>query len=266
MDVSPYLSRLGVERTAVASPDVETLARLQRSHVTTVPFETLAVTGDPFSDREGEGVSLAPEALYEKIVERRRGGFCFELNGLFGRLLAELGYDVRRVAAMVVSDGEARPPANHLTHLVSLDRTYVVDVGLGGPPIRRPLPLDGDVRADGAGNEWRVVESDRPDSDYAVEYREPGDGAWEVRYVFGDTPRELSYFEATCEYLQTAPESPFTGDPVVTLATDDGHLKLTPESFTRVAGGETRERKVTEREWYAVLEREFGLRYRSAGE
>ena len=255
-----YLDRIGVAPDRVRHTDRETLERLQRTHVTTVPFETLAITGDPFGERDGAGVSLDPTVLYEKIVERERGGFCYELNGLFGWLLAELGFDVEVRAAMVVGDDGAGPPANHRTHVVSLDRRYVVDVGLGIPTMRQPLPLDGSVREDEASVAWRVVESDRPDVDYATQYRE-SEGEWTIRYVFRDVPRERCFFESTCEYLATAPESSFTGDPVVTIATERGHTKLTPGSLTRIRGGEERRQSLDADEWYAALEREFGIDY-----
>lgn len=261
MTPETYLARIGLDPGDVRTPDHGTLERLQRSHVTTVPFENLAITGDPFDDRDGDGVSLALTDLYQKIVERRLGGFCYELNTLFGWLLAKLGYELDRVAAAVLIDGEPRPPANHLAHVVSLDRRYVVDVGLGLPKMRRPLPLDGTVRTDQASVEWRVAESHRPDADYAIRFREAGDDDWTDRYVFRDVPRDLPYFEATCEYLQIAPESPFTGDPAVTVGTARGHKRLSREKFSRTEHDDTRERTVAPEEWHAVLEREFGVSY-----
>lgn len=260
-----YLERIGLDASDIGSRDRETLATLQRAHVTTVPFETLSITGDPFREEDGEEVSLVLPDLYEKIVERERGGFCFELNGLFGWLLGELGFDSDRIAAaMLGDDGDPRPPANHHTHLVSLDRPYIVDVGCGVPTIRRPLPLDGTAVSDSAGVEWRVVESDRPDAEYLTQYREATAEEWADRYVFDTTPRKLSYFEATCDFLATAPESVFTGDPTVSIATENGHKKLSPETLTRSERGDRSEREIEDAEWYDLLESEFGLQYESA--
>lgn len=255
MTPDDYLRRLGVDPERVAEPSLSTLERLQRAHVRTVPFETLAITGDPYGRRDGEGVTLDVPTLYEKLVERNRGGFCFELNGLFGWLLAELGYDVTRLAGRVVSSVEL--PANHHPLLVTLDRAYLVDVGMGSPMLRRPVALGDGTGPDEAGVAWRVGESERPDAAYLLQYRESDD--WEDRYVFDLTPRELRYFEATCDYLQSAPESGFTGDPVVTMATADGHIKLEPASFTRVRRGETEERAIEEAEYYRLLEEAFGI-------
>ncbi|QLG27945.1 arylamine N-acetyltransferase [Halorarum halophilum] len=266
MDADRYLARIGLDPTDVDRPSLAVAERLQRAHVTTVPFETLSVTGDPYDGADdGEGVTLALPHLYGKIVERERGGFCFELNGLFHTLLDALRFDVDRIAArMVGDDGAGRPPANHHTNVIDLDgRRYLVDVGMGVPTMRRPLPVDGEVRTDEVGYAWRVVESDRPDETYLTQYREPGDDDWQDRYLFSDVPRELSYFEATCDYLQSAPESPFTGDPVVSMATDEGHVKLRADSLTRIVDGNESEDSVAKEDWHDVLEREFGLRYRA---
>jgi len=254
----------------------EAIERLQRAHVTSVPFETLSIADGPAGSRDGRsderaappddrpgpeptGVSLAVDDLYRKIVERRRGGFCFELNGLFGRLLDEFGFDVDTVAAMVVTDGDPSPPANHRSHVVHLDRRYVVDVGMGVPTLRRPLPLDGTAHVDDAGVGWRIADSDRPDVDCVVQYDGRETDGWADRYLFGTTPRERSYFEATCDYLATAPESPFTGTPVVSMATERGHAKLTPGAFTRIVDGEERSRDLAPGEWHELLEAEFGI-------
>jgi N-hydroxyarylamine O-acetyltransferase len=262
VDPDSYLARLGVDPRTVDSTDRATLERLQRAHVRTVPFETVAITGDPAGEIEGGGVSLDPEAIYEKVIGRERGGFCYELNGLFGRLLAEFGFDVDRVAARVLEDGELTPPASHMTHVVSLDRRYVVDVGMGIPTMRRPTPLDGSIREGPVGVAWRAVESDRPDADFLVQFRETGDG-WTDRYVFDARPRETAYFRATCDHLTTAPESGFTGDPVASMATGEGHKKLDADSLARFTPEGVVEKEVSASEWTDVLEREFGISLRS---
>jgi N-hydroxyarylamine O-acetyltransferase len=261
-DASPerYLARIGLPSLRVDEPDLSTLARLQRAHVTSVPFETFSITGDPRSDRAGGGVSLSLPVLYGKIVEARRGGFCFELNGAFGWLLSALGFDVTRVAGRMVSAIEV--PANHHPLLVTLDRPYLVDVGMGAPMLRAPIAFGDSAESDAAGVRWRVLESERPDAEWLLQYRE-ADGAWQDRYVFDTTARTLEYFTATCEYLQTAPESGFTDAPVVTMATADGHKKLKPETFLVTRGTETAARPVGDGAFHDLLRDEFGIAFPS---
>jgi N-hydroxyarylamine O-acetyltransferase len=126
--------------------------------------------------------------------------------------------------------------------------------------LRHPLALGERAAPDEAGVEWRVADSDRPDEEYLLQYREP-DGAWEDRYVFGTVPRDLGYFAATCDYLQGAPESGFTGDPVVAMSTERGSITLRPGRFSRTHAGRTEEREIDEAGYRRLLREAFGVRY-----
>ena len=262
MHADAYLDRIGLDLTAdAATPDRATLARVLEAHVTGVPFENLAIVGDPHGEREGDGVSLSVPDLYRKMVEDGRGGFCFELNGLLTWLLRELGYDADRCAARIGGgdDSLGRPPANHHTTVVHLDRPLLVDAGTGTPQVREPVPLDGTVVDDAAGVSWRVAPDDAPLSDFALWLREPGDDDWRRRYRFRVTPRELSFFEATCEFLAGEPDGTFTSGPIVQRSTAEGSLRLDADTLTRTAGGDETQTPVAPDAWHATLEREFGL-------
>ncbi|MEZ3115050.1 arylamine N-acetyltransferase [Halobaculum sp. MBLA0147] len=262
--VTTYLERIGLdsERVRARRPNHDLLTDLLRAHVTAVPFETLSITGDPFGEWPGPGVSLTVPALYEKVVARERGGYCFELGGLFTVLLRSLGFRADRAAGMVLGDGETSPtPANHHTVVVHLDRRYVADVGTGLPKTRVPVPLDGESVRDDRGTEWRVADSSRPDSEYRLSYRRPGDEQWERRYVFDATPRPLSYFAASCDYLATAAESPFTGEPTLSVATADGAVELSPTTLTRHTPEGTTTESLSPEEWAHHAAETFGLRY-----
>ncbi|MEF8884263.1 MAG: arylamine N-acetyltransferase [Haloarculaceae archaeon] len=272
MDGDRYLRRIGLDPGSVGPRDRETLARLQHAHVLTVPFENLAIAGDPWDRRSGEGVSLDRAALLEKVVERERGGFCYEPNGAFVELLAALGFDATRNAGRIVSD-----------------------VGMGGPKTRRPVPVDGTAVEDGVGTAWRVVRNERPDVDFTVQYRTPEGDPWADRYVFTLAPRELNYFTATCDYLTAAPESycrthvreraircagltrhknpetvierrhclcptvsVFTRSTTVTIGTDAGDVELSGRELHRVEGGEESVRELDRDE---TLSRTFGIEW-----
>ena len=264
MHPDPYLQRIGLTdlRAAEVSPDYETLGRLVSAHLQHVPFENLDIVGDPHgaADGDGDGVSLFLPDLYEKLVDERRDGYCFELNGLWAWLLGELGYDVDRCAGRVTDEGEfGHPPANHHTTVVHLDKSYVVDVGSGPPQLRTPVPLDGTPVEDAVGVQWRVDPDDTRLSDYVLKLRTPGED-WSVRYRFETTPRALTYFEATCDYLANDPDGTFTSGPIVARSTPDGTLSLDADTLTRVADGEPTERTIQPSEWHEVLSSEFGIR------
>lgn len=260
--VDEYLQRIGLdpERVRSAELDYDTLRCLQTAHGKHVPFENLSVVGDPFGEGRGPGVSLDIDTLYEKIVIEERGGYCFELNGLFTTLLASLGFEVHRAAAMILpSDGEPSIPANHHVIIASLDEEYVVDVGMGSPRMRRPTPIDGTETAeDGATVSWRIEGNDRPQYRLTAEYQ-IGDGEWQRRHVFDPTPRDLSYFAASNVYLSTAPESPFRNTAIVSIDTETGWKDLKLDTFERVTRGNHDERVVTPEEWEDLLAAEFGL-------
>lgn len=253
-----YLHRIEFPETDPRriDPDHDTLRRLVSAHLTAVPFENLAIVGHPHWGGDGEGVSLRISALYEKIVCRGRGGFCFENNGLFVWLLRGLGYDVDRCAARVVSDADelGRPPANHHTSVVHLDRPYVVDVGSGTPQPREPVPLDGTLVTDGVGIDWQTVPDDTALSDYTLQYRESEE--WSIRYRFQTDPRDLCYFTAACEFLANEPGGTFTSAPIVKRSTETGTLGLDADTLTR--DGEAAE-AVDPGEWDRVLRERFGV-------
>src|SRR3954453_4714217 len=123
MDADAYLDRLDLHRPAAA--DAAALRALQERHLDVVPFESLSI---PL----GEPLELTEDALFDKIVRRRRGGFCYELNGLFAALLRELGFDATLHAAQMYSDaGVLGPPLDPVAIRVMLDEPWLVDVGSG---------------------------------------------------------------------------------------------------------------------------------------
>src|SRR5687767_7885595 len=128
-----YLDRIGVPRPATA--DLATLRALQRAHLGTVPFENLSIHLD-------EDIVLRPDALVAKVVDRRRGGFCYELNGAFAALLTAVGYDVTLHSCRVWTGRRFGVPLDHMAVRVQLDDApYLVDVGFG-TFAHHPLRLD----------------------------------------------------------------------------------------------------------------------------
>ena len=132
-DRHAYLARIGYEG-AVLRP-CETLCALHRAHALTVPFENLDI-------HLGRSISLDPSDLFRKIVLSRRGGYCFELNGLFALLLENLGFSVTRLAARVLYGAEGVRPRSHQLLLVQLGAgSWIADVGFGGNGLLEPFHL-----------------------------------------------------------------------------------------------------------------------------
>ena len=123
MAISAYLAR--IRYSGPLNCTSETLKQLQLAHLLTVPFENLSI-------HAAEPIVLDETALFDKIVRRRRGGFCYEVNGLFAWLLKALGFEVAMLSAGVANDhGVFSPDFDHMTLLVRLDEPWLADVGFG---------------------------------------------------------------------------------------------------------------------------------------
>lgn len=248
MDVEAYLERIG--HTGSREPAAQTLRELQLAHLMTVPFENLSI-------HAGELIVLEDEALFDKIVGRRRGGFCYELNGLFAALLRALGFDVRMLSARVADGaGEFSPEFDHMALLISLEERWLVDVGFGDT-FREPLRLDDPAVQEQAGGAYRI---DRTDDLLILSERKNGD-RWRPQYLFNLEPFEYADYAARCRYHQSSPESHFTQRRVCTRATPDGRLTLSELRFiSTTLAGERREVALqSEEEFAAMLRRRFGI-------
>jgi N-hydroxyarylamine O-acetyltransferase len=208
-----------------------------------VPFENLDIVA-------GVPISMEPDAIWDKVVGRRRGGFCYELNGLFARLLEELGYPVTLLSARVISDDDVENfEYAHLTLRVEAGESWLVDVGFGDT-FREPIPLRPDTDfVDSLGRTYRFqVDGD----DWTLLQARP-------QYRFTLTPRAFAEFEPMCRYQQT--ESPwFTGHRMCTIATPDGRRTLMDDTLIVHSGGERTERTVEEAEVPELLAALFGVR------
>src|ERR1043166_8591573 len=143
MNVPAYLDRINYR--GPLNVDAETLRQLQVAHLRSVPFENLSIHAH-------EPIVLDDESLYDKIVERRRGGFCYELNGLFAALLTALGHRVELLSARVWGGGGYGPPFDHMA--LRVDGDFLVDVGFGR---FAEFPLRLDDRGDQDG--FRIAEA-----------------------------------------------------------------------------------------------------------
>ena len=245
MDVAAYLARIGAP--VPGAVDVASLAGLHHAHLLRVPFENLDV-------HLGRPIRLDVAALHRKVVGERRGGFCYELNGLFAALLEALGFRVTRVSARVHGeDGRVGPPFDHLALLVDLEERWLCDVGFGDSFLT-PLRLrEGEQEA--LGHRFRLVRL--PDEAWRLERAQ--EGGWVAQYAFSEAPQALADFAPMCHHHQTSPASTFTRKRVCTLATPEGRVTLRDGRLLVTRAGAKTERTVTPEEADALLVETFGM-------
>ncbi len=248
MDIAAYLSRIAYHGST--EPTVDTLFALHRAHLLTVPFENLDIhLGNPILLEEG--------ALFEKIVRRQRGGFCYGLNGLFAALLRELGFRVTMLNSLIPETHNGCGMAfDHPILLVELEERWIVDVGFGDA-YRLPLRLNERGEQMGVGVAYRLS----PDGDECWKFWERlENGEWEFYYAFTLQPCRLSDFVEACQYYETSPRSSFTRKRICSRATPDGHISLTDDRLITVHNSQKEERLFTDEEDFVrSLHENFGV-------
>ncbi|MET0650073.1 MAG: arylamine N-acetyltransferase [Pyrinomonadaceae bacterium] len=252
MNVDAYLERIG-HRGRLA-PTAETLRRLHVAHLLTVPFENLSI-------HAGEPVVLDDAALFDKVVGRRRGGFCYELNGLFAALLRELGFRVEMLSAGVANGaGGFGPDFDHMALLVTLEERWLADVGFGDSFVE-PLLVDERAEQTQGTRAFRIEE----DGGRLHLLRRDAGGAWEPQYRFRLEPHAYADYAEMCRFHQTSPDSHFTRNRVCSRLTPDGRLTLSGARLITTHGGERHERELAnDAERDAALLEHFGISMRGA--
>ena len=251
MDVRAYLKRIGYDKPLRL--DIESLYGLHRTHLLTVPFENLDI-------HLGEPIQLCEQALWEKIILRKRGGFCYELNGMFAWLLKQTGFEVTYLNGRVYnSAGKRGREFDHLTLLVKIpavEQSWLADVGFGDS-FFEPLHFGYDGEQAQGLRAYRL----EPASDGYDLLRRDFDGKWERQYFFDLQPRMFpADYEAACSYHQTSPNSSFTHERVISLATPDGRLTLDSKHLTVTTNGKRIKRKLKdETEFREFLKGYFGV-------
>jgi len=250
MNVEAYLRRINY--TGSIEPTAQTLRDLQVAHLKTVPFENLSI-------HAGEPIVLEGEALYKKIVEQRRGGFCYECNGSFAGLLRALGFQVEMLAAGVANrQGGFGPVFDHMALAVTLEERWLVDVGFGDSFLK-PLLLDSREVQVQVTQTFRIDE----DGDYLILLRRNDGEEWQPQYRFTRQSFGFPDYEEMCRFHQTSPESHFTQNVICSRVTEDGRITLSGDMRLVTTSGPQRarhEQLLASREEYdRVLQDQFGI-------
>jgi N-hydroxyarylamine O-acetyltransferase len=234
-DLNAYFERIRLGESP--DRDVAGLAAVQRAHRLAIPFENLDI-------RLGHGIAIDSESVFEKLVTRRRGGYCFEQNRLFGDALTELGFTVRPLLARVWFGAAATPGRTHMVLLVTIDgRDWIADAGFGGSysPVM-PLVEGAEATApDGAL--FRLIRDDRGwvllrDGNPATTDGRGSEPGWVEQFSFTLDAVPQVDLEMSNHWTATAPGTRFVDLNVVSIVLPHGFAALTDRSYRRHSAGE----------------------------
>ncbi len=247
-----YCQRIGFD--AAPKADLATVTAMMRAQLFSVPFENLDV-------QAGKIVSLAPEEIVDKIVGRGRGGYCYEVNGLFAMALEALGIAYQFVAARPMFY-PARRPRTHAAIVVTLDgEQWLCDCGFGSYGIRAPMSL----RALGVEIKQefdRFILSQPNEREYLVQAFT--DGVWANQYGFDLSPQEWVDFVPANYFNSTHPDTIFVQKLLIVQHTMNGRKMLVGDVLKTIANGITETQTIAPERLGEVLLTQFGLRKTAA--
>jgi len=249
LPIEPYLARIGY--TGPARPTRETLYALQSLHNECVPYENLDIMN-------GVPLSLEVPAIYDKVVTRGRGGYCFELNGLFAWLLRRVGYGVTEHFARYLRDEPALPMRRHRVLLVEAEgETYLCDVGIGAFVPTFPLRFEMFLEQPQRRDVYRIV----PDETLGCVVEEKRHGEWQPLFSFTlEKQFGAMDFLTTSWYCESHPDSVFRRASMVSMRTPTGRVTLDGRTF-KVFGGDavTVTEAADDGEFKLLLNQYFGI-------
>ena len=246
MELSAYLARIG--HVGHVRPDLATLKAVHRAHLFAIPYENLDVR----LERPGD---ITTEHAFAKLVTARRGGWCYEMNGLLAWALEEIGFSVTRLAGAVMrSERGDETIGNHLVLKVDLDdEPWIADVGLGDG-LTEPIPMAEGVHHV-AGYDFRL---ERLDARWWRLHNHDMGGA--KSFDFTLEPADPARLGAVCQFLRTSPHSIFTQAVLAYRFTPDGIVTLLGRVVRRVTPGRRADTLIDGPDTLvAVLRSEFGL-------
>jgi N-hydroxyarylamine O-acetyltransferase len=250
LDLDAYFERIGF--AATPQPTLEALRSLHRLHAEAIPFENLS----PFL---GEPVRLDPASLQDKLIQRRRGGWCYEQNLLFAHVLEAIGFPVKRLAARVrwnVPPGVVTARSHMLMQVMVDGDPYIADVGFGGQTLTAPLRLEPLVEQATPHEPYRLLPEG---GGFVLESRIAG--SWSALYAFEPHEQQLPDYEVSNWYLANHPQSQFvTGIIAARAAPDRRHALRNARYAIHHRGGHTERRVIASvEEFRAILSNDLGI-------
>ncbi len=250
MNADLYLKRIGMHQTDV-SRTYDFLKALQQNHICSVPYENLDILN-------GKPIDLSQNALFEKIVTRRRGGYCFELGGAVAMLLRALGFETQCYLGRFLKGETEIPVRRHRVVVTECeDKRYVIEVGIGIEAPRAPLLLEEDVEQVCSNGRFRFSR----DRFLGWVLCEKVEGEWQPYYSFTEEKQLDIDFIQPSFYCEKHPASPFNKSPMVAIKTPDGRRAINGHDYKIFQDGELIhiEENVTDARLYEILKEDFGI-------
>ena len=246
-DRDAYLRRIGYD--GETAPTVDTLKALHHAQLYTIPFEN-------FDIQLGRGIDLNPETIFEKLVHRRRGGYCFELNGVFLMALKSMGFDVRALLGRVHLTGTPTG-RGHQVELITIEgRQWIADVGFGADTPRAPIPLELNHPTTHDGQTVRLIKDDH----FGYMLQSLKEEGWIDLYSFDlgyVCPADIDYGN---HFTSTHPSSLFVFARVAALPVENGAITLFNNTRKEVVAGKEIAQELPEGQAYLdALKSYFGI-------
>jgi len=233
-DLHTYARR--IDFSGPLMPTLAVLDELCWRHQMAIPFENLDIF------LLNRPISLEPEAIFHKLVDQRRGGFCFEQNGLLAMVLEQIGFGVSMgYATWQMESGEWIVPFDHQVLRVEIpgeEHPWLADVGFGRDTPAGPLPLvDGGERSTRTGHVYRITRREHPELQWSVAQRTPGE-VWRQLYDVDLRPRRIEEFEGRSQFNQHSPESHFTQGIICSRPVEGGRVTVSSSELIVTRDGE----------------------------
>ena len=246
-DRDAYLQRLNYD--GEISPTEDQLKALHYAQLYTIPFEN-------FDILLGRDINLEPRALFHKLVHKKRGGYCFELNGLFLMALKAFGFDARALLARVHVTGTPSGRGHQISLITLQGRQWIADVGFGGDTPRAPIPLELNQPTIHDGQKIRLVDADN----FGTMLQTLKDDQWQDLYSFDlghVVPADIDYGN---HFSSTHPSSLFTFARVAALPVHNGVVTIVNSTLKRAISGKEKVQEVAEGQAYLdALNTYFGI-------
>lgn len=247
-----YFKRIGYCGSRALT--IENLNELHERHVFSIPFEGInAYTNAP--------VKLDFESIFKKLILKNRGGYCYEMNGLFYSALTYLGFDVKLHLAEVVYNGAAfrsRPPRHAILLVKINDNEYLVDVGYGRNGLIRPLLLNANCRQEVYSSAFQLTYNER--DGYVYKFKINDNFLPEYRFDYPQKNLSITDLLPHNHWALTSPESSFVQHAIITMPTKSGRISLIDKDIRSINGNKVEKKNITSLTMYLIkLEKEFNI-------